>query len=584
LKRAKNRKLGITKGAVNMFEAFIVKKKKVEPPAVAEGPKSRFLSFAPQKDMMIAKEVRGAASSLSLGDVERLSAGTAPPIEELRKSVFQQWRTAMEVARARTEAPPAPVLSGTAATDTRSGGGAAEPSTEEGGDEDGHGDDEDGGDGSNIRMKLLKFHTDVRPEYYGTYGKRSRVITGRRPCAMDTNLFDYEYDSEVEWEPEDCESGDECISGDELDEEDEKAKAEEAAGAEEDWLVPHGYLSDDEVEENEEQEDGEDGEDGEGGEGGAGSDRKESAKRQRVELSKKKKGVIKKYTVGCKWGDDAIQHPKLGRYAMAPLVLMPIDAREAPPVKETASKAAVRSKVPAEAFPDLIRLVHGTMSGTEQLAVELMAAHPELTKAACLRTIKSSKFCVKQLREPYRRHRRFVQPDVLEAYGLTNLPLPEPLPVVVKEKLGPAEVPEEAFPDLIRLVHGARRGTDQLAAVFMETHTDVVKAAVVRTIKDAAFSVKEQRPPYRRARRFVLPEMLAKFDLTDLPLPDPSISLMKQGKASIALEQSNILTAFETQNTSTFPWSRHYDGKSGVSYYFNETTKESTWNRPAELN
>lgn len=68
-------------------------------------------------------------------------------------------------------------------------------------------------------MKLLKFHTDVRPGYFGTWTKSSSNISGRNPYGRDLNLLDYDYDSEAEWDedPEDAEdinneSGDEEMS------------------------------------------------------------------------------------------------------------------------------------------------------------------------------------------------------------------------------------------------------------------------------------------------------------------------------------------------------------------------------------
>jgi hypothetical protein len=39
----------------------------------------------------------------------------------------------------------------------------------------------------------------------GTYSKRSRVLNGRRPFQMDHELFNYDYDSEAEWEEGDGE-------------------------------------------------------------------------------------------------------------------------------------------------------------------------------------------------------------------------------------------------------------------------------------------------------------------------------------------------------------------------------------------
>lgn len=40
------------------------------------------------------------------------------------------------------------------------------------------------------RAKLFQFHDNWRPPYYGTWRKRSTVITGRKPFAKDTEVFE----------------------------------------------------------------------------------------------------------------------------------------------------------------------------------------------------------------------------------------------------------------------------------------------------------------------------------------------------------------------------------------------------------
>ena len=44
------------------------------------------------------------------------------------------------------------------------------------------------------RLKLLQFHRNYRPAFYGTFRKRVK-ITGRSPYRKDGNCFDYEFDS-----------------------------------------------------------------------------------------------------------------------------------------------------------------------------------------------------------------------------------------------------------------------------------------------------------------------------------------------------------------------------------------------------
>jgi hypothetical protein len=75
------------------------------------------------------------------------------------------------------------------------------------------------------KIKTLYFHEDYRPAYVGTFSKTSTVISGRNPFGKDSEVFNYEYDSEEEWEEE--EEGEDIMeSGDEEDEEDEANELE----------------------------------------------------------------------------------------------------------------------------------------------------------------------------------------------------------------------------------------------------------------------------------------------------------------------------------------------------------------------
>ncbi|KAG1050899.1 hypothetical protein G6F43_006859 [Rhizopus delemar] len=118
-----------------------------------------------------------------------------------------------------------------------------------------------------LRMKLLAFHEDVRPAYYGTCSKTSNVVTGRRPFAKDRLLLNYEVDSEPEWDhdvdaddvydlvssPNDVYgllSSDEDLSGWESGLEEQIVHMEETRGDEDTimdrWIVPDGYITDNE--------------------------------------------------------------------------------------------------------------------------------------------------------------------------------------------------------------------------------------------------------------------------------------------------------------------------------------------------
>uniref|UniRef100_J3L6P6 Chromatin assembly factor 1 subunit FSM n=1 Tax=Oryza brachyantha TaxID=4533 RepID=J3L6P6_ORYBR len=94
-----------------------------------------------------------------------------------------------------------------------------------------------------IKRKLLQFDKSNRPAYYGTWRKKSAVVGPRCPLKMDPDL-DYEVDSDDEWEEEDPgESLSDCEKdNDEVMEEDSKITDEE----EDSFVVPDGYLSDNE--------------------------------------------------------------------------------------------------------------------------------------------------------------------------------------------------------------------------------------------------------------------------------------------------------------------------------------------------
>lgn len=92
-----------------------------------------------------------------------------------------------------------------------------------------------------LRAKLLQHHEDIRPPYFGTWQRKSKVITGRRPFALDEEVFDYEVDSEAEWDiggPGESLKGDDSEDDEELDDYEIDMKT----------FVPHGYVSDDEIE------------------------------------------------------------------------------------------------------------------------------------------------------------------------------------------------------------------------------------------------------------------------------------------------------------------------------------------------
>lgn len=105
-------------------------------------------------------------------------------------------------------------------------------------------------DGNNktqvIKTKHLQFHENVRPAYHGTWRKRSNFINGRRPFAHDKTYFDYDVDSDDEWEEDD--QGESVHSAGS----DDSIKVAEDYEIDDEFFVPHGHLSEDENQEDEE--------------------------------------------------------------------------------------------------------------------------------------------------------------------------------------------------------------------------------------------------------------------------------------------------------------------------------------------
>ncbi|KAG8078738.1 hypothetical protein GUJ93_ZPchr0007g4278 [Zizania palustris] len=95
-----------------------------------------------------------------------------------------------------------------------------------------------------IKNKLLQFDKSNRPAYYGSWRKKSAIVGPRCPLKMDPDL-DYEVESDDEWEEEDPgESLSDCEKdNDEAMEEDSKTTDDES---EDGFVVPDGYLSDNE--------------------------------------------------------------------------------------------------------------------------------------------------------------------------------------------------------------------------------------------------------------------------------------------------------------------------------------------------
>ncbi|XP_076646585.1 uncharacterized protein LOC143355559 isoform X2 [Halictus rubicundus] len=98
------------------------------------------------------------------------------------------------------------------------------------------------------RTKLLQFSENRRPPYWGTWRKRSLNINPRKPFSKDEKWFNYEVDSDDEWEEE--EPGESLRGSD--DEKDEENPDDDEYDVDNEFMVPHGYLSDEELRADEE--------------------------------------------------------------------------------------------------------------------------------------------------------------------------------------------------------------------------------------------------------------------------------------------------------------------------------------------
>ncbi|CAH1637272.1 unnamed protein product [Spodoptera littoralis] len=93
-----------------------------------------------------------------------------------------------------------------------------------------------------LRPKLLSFHENRRPPYWGTWRKKSACVKPRRPFGQDEKQLDYEVDSDEEWEEEqEGESIDGSAAGSDDEQDADEYEVDNVV------FVPHGYLSDEEA-------------------------------------------------------------------------------------------------------------------------------------------------------------------------------------------------------------------------------------------------------------------------------------------------------------------------------------------------
>ncbi|XP_058824804.1 chromatin assembly factor 1 subunit A [Topomyia yanbarensis] len=241
--------------------------------------------------------------------------------------------------------------------------------------------DPDAAPAKRYRAKYFLFEENRRPPYKGTWRKRSDKIRARRPFVQDTKFFDYEVDSDDEWEEE--EPGESLHGSD-----DEKdVDTEEDYEVDNDFFVPHGHLSDEEMQAEDDVMDD-----------NSPETQKAKLKIMQMEFAaemKKKTEKIKPRLIGCIWenasadGDQRSECSsviwdilKARAMLFDPEEPISFTAQKADPEsnqsspnkdKETVDTRLKKVKLVDEGVKELIKLVHGSAQNKKFLVKEFLA-------------------------------------------------------------------------------------------------------------------------------------------------------------------------------------------------------------------
>ncbi|XP_065103107.1 chromatin assembly factor 1 subunit A [Paramisgurnus dabryanus] len=269
------------------------------------------------------------------------------------------------------------------------------------------------------RMKLLHFHDNYRPAYWGTCSKKSTYISPRCPLRQDKDLLDYEVDSDEEWEEE--EPG-ESLSHSEGDDDDEGGGDDD--DDDDGFFVPHGYLSE-----------------GEGAlEDEDGGDPEKLKVRQKMKarewenelMSKGKVRVLEAVVRGCFWEGESPTPDFLKPYAICMLEPLPKDEASTP--EQDLSRQQRNEKLLSQLLP----LLHGNVNSSKVIISEFLEFCRQQTSTPTESTQTSTdnippRIHVKRLikgnavyekRSTYRRCCWYVHADVLARYSQDTLPVP----------------------------------------------------------------------------------------------------------------------------------------------------------------
>ncbi|XP_074650107.1 uncharacterized protein LOC141905203 [Tubulanus polymorphus] len=361
------------------------------------------------------------------------------------------------------------------------------------------------------KAKLIQFHENYRPPYYGTWRKKSSKLNARDPFRKDENLFDYEIDSDDEWEEE--EPG-ESLSHSEGEDEDEKVGGgDDADDDDEDgFFVPHGYLSGDEGCEDDEDMSPEK----------MKADQQLKARQFEMDLKRQCKALVP-IIIGCfiddKPGPIPVQYNQLETYRAVPLNdgsfpiptyhstkgSLPTDAVSGSPASRAASRA-LKKPVPEEAMSDLIRLVHGNICGIKKLIREFREYWR--LKNGC----KPSSELAEQSQEN--------NDNIGVDSGVAPMEVDAPVITVPSTPTSPANVNASDYE-------------------ISKRQVELKINAIAQYKKDSS---------YPRKCWYVNPDMLSQYKLTDLPIPGQWQYVTKQpvSRAPTPLQQKDEREAMDT--------------------------------------
>uniref|UniRef100_A0A3Q3KCP8 Chromatin assembly factor 1 subunit p150 C-terminal domain-containing protein n=1 Tax=Monopterus albus TaxID=43700 RepID=A0A3Q3KCP8_MONAL len=250
-------------------------------------------------------------------------------------------------------------------------------------------------------MKLLQFHENYRPAYWGTWNKKSSHISPRCPFRQDKVklvckgmwyvkilfllLINFQEDEEEGVEDDDDDDG---------------------------FFVPHGYLSDDEGALEEE----------EGGDLEKQKLRQKLKAREWDELmsTKKKMKVLEPVVRGCVWDGEGPGLELFQPYAVC--LFEPLPKTDTSPGPEELSQKLLYQLLP---------LLHGNVNSSKVIITEFQELCRQQTSSSSSplppliqlkRLIRTS--AVYEKRSTYRRCCWYVHPEVLSCFGLEALPVP----------------------------------------------------------------------------------------------------------------------------------------------------------------